>query len=65
MNLHIGSSDEEVELRNLVSEAERMCRQTEKWQVTRESSDAFKAGGAINQDSRLDRKPPRREFHHV
>ena len=55
----MGSSDEEVELRNLVSEAERLYKQAEKWQMTLERSDAFKAGGIINPDARLDRKPPR------
>jgi hypothetical protein len=55
----MGSSDEEVELRNLVSEAERLYKQAEKWQMTLEKSDAFKTGGIINPHARLDRKPPR------
>jgi len=55
--MSMASTDEEVELRDLVAECESLAQLSERWEATQRASERFKRGEDTG--SRLDRKPAR------
>lgn len=59
MALDMASTDDEIQLHDLVSKVEKLCKLERKWESIVQASDLFKSGGRMPCDDRSDRKPQR------